>query len=267
MSGHFEQIGFAFESQEQVAAFMQRIAADCTPLPVTGGRYLRWSKSGIEIYIQLSDADGIIGLNPHFAGDARMKITAPTPVNRPDDSALDGAWHAWANPASDDAENGDYPFVFDSPDYLTADPVALVGPQQVQLAAFSHSLRSFADVESYLAGTKVDGKPGFADESFVPAGLFTQGGPPTAHAVFSGHVLSARKIENPLTRRSFHHLLVRTLGGQIDVVASTDVAPQEIDAGHVIQGEFWLSGRLNVSAAPPTPAQRQGFFKRLWNNG
>ncbi len=265
MSDHFGQLGFAFESPEQFSAFVDRMASKCKPYSVEGGTYLVWADSGIELYLQANASREIIGMNPHFAGSARMKVSLTNPVHRENDTPLDGAWHGWANPSGSEAgHEGDYPFVFDSPNFLqSTSTVPLPRIAKVQLAAFAYEINAYPDESSYNAATTMDGKPGFASQSFVPAGLFVKDKPPTAHAIFAGHVRQAQRLRNPLTQVPFHHLVVETLGGQVDVVASESCLNTPVDVGHIVNGQFWLSGKILDTQTKPL-ANKSGFFSRLW---
>jgi hypothetical protein len=262
MANHFVQIGFAIESAEQFGAFINQLAPRCEVRSVDGGAYLVWSSDGVEIYLQGNDQRELIGAHPHFAGPARMSVRIDAAVERPEHTPLDGAWHAWANPTAGDDRSGDFPFVFDAANFRQSADVALPRNTHVQLAAFAHEIETFATEEEYTAGTAVDGKPGFASESFVPAGLFVKDTPPSAHAIFSGHVLAARLMRNGLTGRSFHHLHVRTLGGEVDVVAAENMIAKPIAPGHIVTGKFWLSGVIVDPVAATTP--KRGFFSRLF---
>ena len=62
--------------------------------------------------------------------------------------------------------------------------------------------------------------------------------------MFAGHVLKAEEKVSDLSGGTFIWALVETLGGTYDVV----VAPSMMDdlpvEGNVVNGSFWLSGRL-----------------------
>jgi hypothetical protein len=47
-----------------------------------------------------------------------------------------------------------------------------------------------------------------------------------------------------MTGEEFYWMLVDTLGGEVDVVASTDLCESLPNPLSIIQGQFWLSGRI-----------------------
>jgi hypothetical protein len=57
-------------------------------------------------------------------------------------------------------------------------------------------------------------------------------------------VLQAGIRKNGVTGQEFHHALVKTLGGTLDVVADKMQVQGELRSGNIVQGEFWLCGRL-----------------------
>lgn len=63
-------------------------------------------------------------------------------------------------------------------------------------------------------------------------------------------MLGTSLLINPATGASFHWAKVRTLGGEVDVVADPEVLNGSLVVGGVVNGSFWLSGRL---FKPPQP--------------
>jgi hypothetical protein len=242
---------------------------------VRDGTYVRWSPGeGIEVWLQVRSRE-VIGVAPHFAGSTSMRVGVTGRIHRPDESPLDGAFHGWADPPPDDPESGDYPFVFDAPDAGRFTQIALPAIVTVQIAAFAHELTAFPDEDAYLASQ--EGEVRFAAESFIPAGLFRPGATgepasestgepgtgsggaegsdaavPGALAMFSGHVLETRRLENPYSGGELTWARVRTLGGEVDVVADPEGVEGMLVPGGVAHGTFWLSGRLSSDVADPT---------------
>ena len=179
-----------------------------------------------------------------------MRVRLESRVERGDDPA-DGGFYAWslADTESKDLEDEIYPFVFDVPDYGLHHALELPAMVNVQLAAFAHEAEAYPDEDAYRSAQqqKYDG-PGFAAESFIPSGLFQPGGEETSHpeafAILSGTVLRAETLVNPAGGASFHWAKVRTLGGEVDLVADPEVLVGELSEGGVISGTFWLSGRI-----------------------
>jgi hypothetical protein len=65
-----------------------------------------------------------------------------------------------------------------------------------------------------------------------------------ARAYFAGRVEKADVRVNPVTGQQFHWALVDMLGGKVDLVADGALAPEPFKPGMIVQGEFWLCGRL-----------------------
>lgn len=211
-----------------------------------GGSYRVWSPGeGIELWGQISQQGEIFGMDPHFSGNARMQAGLIERINRPQDNTMDGAFYAWADALEDDPEGGDYPFVFDAPDYRTYDTLQLPKTVNVQLAAFAHDLKAFENEEALRAsGSKM------AAESCIPSGTFTpgpEGGaitPPKSEVIAYGRVLETASLVNPISHLSFYWAKVRTLGGEFDVVADPEIVKGTIVKNGIVGGVFWLSGRL-----------------------
>jgi hypothetical protein len=244
MASHLSDIGFEFESQEDFERLAVTTCEEGQPFRTTVGTYIHWSPGGgIELWAQLDEHDEILGLHPHFSGKGRMRVRVVNEIERPDGTALDGGYYAWANPSDDTVEDGDFPFVFDVPDYRIQEHRS--GSIVVaQLAAFAHELESFRSIEEYDRSQK-EGLA-FASKSFIPSGLFTPEGnettPPEAYAIFTGHVLETALITNPTTGNDFCWAHVSTLGGEVDVLADPALVNDVMVKDGIVKGTFWLSG-------------------------
>lgn len=264
MPSHFSSIGLPVHNEEEFRQLLDRIASRARSIDVPGGRYLEWtSGTGAQVLIQVNRDNEVIGVNPHFGGGARLRAAVTAAVARPDDSPLDGAFHAWAEPEDDDPETGCYPFVFDCPDALAYGDLALPQVTEVQVAAFAHSVDVWKSVDEYDAADH--DSPKFASQSFIPSGLFSPGGestePPGASAIFTGHIGAGELRTNELTGVEFFWASVSSLCGEFDVVIDPELLATAIpEAGGVLQGEFWLTGRLaNLTNQRP----RRGWVSRL----
>lgn len=243
MASHLSDIGFRVESDKDFEELAFQVCREGHVLPVAAGSYVRWAPGGgVELWAQLDQDDEVIGLNPHFRGESVMKVGLTEKLSRPDDTPLDGAFHAWAHPQNSDPKSGEYPFVFDVPNSQLCTP-RLPAIVQVQLAAFAHELQTYESEEAYEQSQP---EIKFASESFIPTGLFSPGGeitqPPQSHAIFTGHVLKTALLTNPVTDEIFCWAKVRTLGGEIDVVADPETLGGPVVSGGVLSGSFWLSG-------------------------
>ncbi len=248
MPSHFSIIGFALESQEQLVTLARRVCAVAEPIRCGERRYLRWrGGSGEELWIQVNEDGALIGMNPHFSGKSALRVGLTRLVRRHDDTALDGAFHAWVDPDGPDPESGVYPFVFDCPDFAVPARLRLPAVVTVQITAFAHEVTVHASAAAHAASQAgQEGK--LASRSFIPSGLFgpdmARVEPPEAFAILTGHVLESAAKENAVTGSPFHWALVDTYGGVYDVVIDPRIAPELPRAGSVISGTFWLSGRV-----------------------
>jgi len=245
MPSHLSDIGFDLRSQEDFEQLAVKTCNQGQRFRTTDGTYIKWSLGlGIELWAQLDQHDEIIGLHPHFRGNARMRVNIVNEIKRPNSTILDAAYYGWANPSDDGMENGDFPFVFDVPNYKIQAP-RMGSVAVVQLAAFAHELESYSSIEEFDR-SQGEGFGGYASKSFIPSGLFTPEGedtvPPEAYAIFAGHVLETSLIRNPVTATDFCWAHVSTYGGEVDVVADPVLLNNVVVKGGVVKGSFWLSG-------------------------
>lgn len=244
MASHFSTLGFPVKTREDFFDLAIQTAKAGKSIKVAGrGEYIVWSPGeGIELWAQAEPDGRIIGLNPHFSGQALMGVGLTRRVSRTDDTELDGAFYGWAAAPTNDPEAGMYPFAFDTPDYRTYDAIQLPKILDVQLAAFAHELYAYEDEEAHGVATR------FATESCIPSGTFyPKGGeidPPKAEVIYSGRVLETAMLTNPFTHCAFRWARIRTLGGEVDVIADPEIVKGRIVQDGVVRGPFWLSGRL-----------------------
>ena len=60
-------------------------------------------------------------------------------------------------------------------------------------------------------------------------------------------IKTAEKRANPVTGLEFYHALVKTLGGEIDVVIPPDLIKDssKLQENYISSGYFWLSAKIN----------------------
>jgi hypothetical protein len=250
MSSHMTTLGFPVTSEKDFRHYVFAASEFGQKVESPNGSYTLWEPgNGIELWVQTNLHKRIIGMNLHFSGHARIRLGLTRRIVTIGQSILDGAFYAWADPQRKEPESGYYPFVFDVPDYDLHNDVRVPGLASVQLAAFAQELQGFESAEAYTTAT-LENDVTLAEESFIPTGLFKpipQGGmrePPLAQAIFSGHVLVTQILTNPVTDQRFYWARVRTLGGEIDIVADPQVVRGKIIRDGIVKGSFWLSGRL-----------------------
>jgi hypothetical protein len=127
-----------------------------------------------------------------------------------------------------------------------------------QIVAFPHSLAVY-ESEAAFQATQADKNIKITPRSFLASGLFAGGGgagdivfldpeaedfQAPARAFLTGVVQKTERRRNPETGQDFIWALIGTAGGTFDLVADDAVLPQPLSAGMIVEGEFWLCGRL-----------------------
>ncbi len=241
MWSDFASIGFGDDIEDLV----RRTGRLGERLEAEGGAYYVWRPGdGAELWASVDHQQHLLGLNPHFGGGAwmRVRLTARTDERR--GAPLEGSFHVWAGEVGEDSDGGLYPFVFDSPGYGLQADLTLPAIREVQLATFARELCAYATEEEFRAS-----RPGFEPNYFVPVGLFgtgEQAEASRARARFAGLVLETALLTNRATELGFRWARVRTLGGEVDVVAAPGQVEGAIIEGGRIGGSFCLSGWVLV---------------------
>lgn len=251
---NLSDIGFPVRSEQDVNEMIVQVLGEVSEIRCPRGFYLKFSDpSGAEIYLQGNFDQELIGFNPHFAGKSRRKVALTAAIER-DSSELDGGFHAWADPADDTGNSGEYPFVFNAPDFRAVPFAEFPRTVEMQLTAFaSNDFKIFASEADYYAAQEDEIK--FASKSFVPSGLFSAGEGlenggeidlATVHpiGIFAGEIRQFERKTNRLTGEDFYWFLIETLGGETDVVADTNLIADEPQIGGIVSGQFWLSGKI-----------------------
>jgi hypothetical protein len=246
---NLSDIGFPVRGEQDVNDVIMKVLENVSAIPAARGSYYKFADaSGAAIYLQANASQELIGFNPHFEGKSRRTVCLTAALEK-ESSELDGAFHGWANPSEkNNPESGEYPFVFDAPDFRTNINLEFPQNHEVQLTAFaSTEFGIFASEQDYYDSQEAEIK--FASKSFIPSGLFNPektepNDPPLAFGIFTGEIKEFELKTNTLTGEKFYWFLVDTLGGEIDVVADPKLISVEPNVGGYLNGQFWLSGRL-----------------------
>ncbi len=191
---NLSDIGFPVQNEQDVNVLITETIKYVESIRCPRGFYLRFSDtSGAEIYLQGNIEQELIGFNPHFDGKSRRKVGLTKAIER-DSSELDGGFHAWAEPDEDKiVDSGEYPFVFDVPDFRMIGEISFPQIQEIQLTAFaSNDFKIYESERNYYVAQNSD--PKFASKSFIPSGLFLPDDkanpiePPQPIGIFSGEI-------------------------------------------------------------------------------
>ena len=251
---NLSDIGFPVKSDQDVNQIIMDLIPHLESIPCAphGFYYKYEDDSGAQMFLQADSMQDMIGFNPSFSGQSERRVRLIKAIER-DTSDLDGAFHAWSNPKenSDNEESGDYPFVFDMPNFRNFDGLGLPEIRKVQISAFaSNDFQVFDDEESFQSSQK--GETQVATRSFIPSGLFSIDAngesvnvdPPQAHAILTAEIKRLELKTNQRTKQKFYWFLAETFGGEIDIVADAKLVRDEPKVNGIIRGSFWLSGKI-----------------------
>lgn len=259
---NFSSIGFPIETEAEMYEMAERALRSAREIKTAQGRYLIYAEpSGAELWLQLDAKGNFIGMNPHFSGATSRRFALTEAIDN-DEHILDGAFHGWANPVDEDGpETGEYPYLFDCPDYRVHPKLALGQTVSVQISAFAHEIRIYEDEEALHTDDERGLK--LASEAFIPSGLFVEEGETRrAQGLFTGVILQSATHKTELQKATFYALHVRTLGGEIDVVVDAAHIAEPPVAGQYVYVSAWLSGRI-ISEPKPEIAPKRSFFSKL----
>lgn len=247
---NLSDIGFPTPDEQAINEMIMHVLDVAKPVQNARGFYLVYTdSSGAEIYLQGNFDQELVGFNPHYAGTSRRRVALTQAIER-DSSALDGGFHAWANPHDGGAE-GEYPFVFDVPNFRAVEIAEFPRAAEIQLTAFaSNDFKIFAGEKEYQ--TAQESELEYASKMFVPVGLFAfdeKDGSIDLSVVrpvgkFAGEIKEFELKTNELSGEKFYAIVVETLGGAVDVVVDPKYVPDEPQTGGIVSGTFWLSGKI-----------------------
>lgn len=248
---NLSDIGFPVQSEQDVNQIIENLVSIVKPVPCPRGAYYVYTDaSGAQMYLQGNLNDELIGFNPHFAGKSRRTVRITREIER-ESSELDGGFYAWANPHKGLGESGEYPFVFDAPDFRTNTNREFPRVCDIQLTAFaSNDFRIYENEKEY--DDKQEGEAKSSAKSFISSGLFSFDENDESVdlsavrpiALLSGQIKEYELKTNELTNEKFYWFLIDTLGGEADIVADPKLVSSEPQVGGIVSGQFWLSGRL-----------------------
>ncbi|HEY3322143.1 MAG TPA: hypothetical protein VGP72_16880 [Planctomycetota bacterium] len=246
MATNLSDIGFT-----QTGAELEALARKCfqngRATRCEKGTYIVWALgSGIELWIQLTPNEELIGMNPHFSGKTRTSAGLEKRVHRAG-FPMDGGFVALAQPYGNEQIHGTFRFVFDTPNFHAHSELKLPVISSVQLTAFAQQcVVAPSEAEFRAASTRSNSR--LSIDAFMPVGLNEKGrktgAEPAATAMICGVILDCEQILNPTSKARFWWMRIRNSVGEIDVVADPELLPKGAKVGGVLQCSAWVSGRI-----------------------
>jgi hypothetical protein len=242
MANHYRAVGFEVSNEQQFEELLDHVVEQGDEFAVEDGRMFCWSPvDGAQVWLLVDDDWNFRGCSPHFSGHSRVPL-ALTDM-RSHLEFWEGSAHAWVNPQSNEGDSGEYPLLFQIPDFYPLN-LSLQVPARVdaQMAAFAHELDFFADAAEFAASQT--GETKFASQFIIPSGLFAGEDEPQPYGMFAGVIRRYERLVNPSYGIAFHHFEVETLGATFDVVAEDEFVSAAPTIGSILNGSFWMSGRV-----------------------
>ncbi|UOO82408.1 hypothetical protein LVJ83_02725 [Uruburuella testudinis] len=234
---HYTGIGLPLTEQAHFETVLPRLLEEAQTL-VQGSRltyYVYTDSSMAQLWLGTDD-QGVCSFEPFFQGQAQRLLYLDSIYPADNGTALISAW------PSEKREAG-RPLIFSVPDGDALQENQIGSCAWVLLAAFAEDVRLFADQEAYMqapAGEKMD----WPLPDLRPAGQ--NGG--EAYILLTGTITASERRLNEFGGLPFYRLSVATEGGELEAVADMALFRQPPQPGNVIQGLFWLSGRVLAEA-------------------
>lgn len=253
MAGHFEAIGFELADEEALAQVVERAVAEGEPRARTDGGTTRlWrDASGASVVVHLDESGAIWCTAPSFPATS----TFPVRVNG---TAADPECRFCSVLMVEVLDDGEmiYPLAAQLESIDEALERDFDGQEhELALTAFGEEVEVWPDETSY--NEQPGEEPRLGPQSLIPSGLFVpeekrsflrrrrpETGP-RAQAIITGIVETAETLRNESSGGEFQHARVATYGPTLDVVISSQDVPTALAPGNVVQGTFWLIGRLD----------------------
>ena len=246
-------IGFKLQSQEDSWQLATIVAERGKRVATADGNYVVLTTDcGPELWAKLDSDNRPYAILPHFNGQAQSQILLASRIKY-NDRPLDGRLMGWVNPSQGTfgfgGPLGDYPLVFEAPDYAFYTFMEVPCTVTVQLAAFAQKLDVFASVDDFnnRAGKTWAAETLLASGAAGAHGQQQQGGKKSPHAneaFMNGLVERTETFENPLTHGHFQWARVKVMGGYFDICCDPVLLETPLAPGRIVSGTFWISGRL-----------------------
>ncbi len=243
---HLSCIGYPVTTSDDIKNLVNKLYKQGERIKVENMYYICITEeSGAVIYIEESESKELLGLSPHYLGKGRMKVALAKRVNGKE-SKMEGGFYGWSNPIGNNTNSGLYPIVFDVPNFRSLDNLPLPIIKSFQICAFAENLTYYENEKDFEVSQK--GEIKVAPESFLPTGLYNTEEETQEilepYAIITGKILEFKEKLNSITKEKYTWFLVKTLGGEIDIVSEIVIDSHTIKVGGIVSGKFWLSAKL-----------------------
>jgi hypothetical protein len=253
MSDHLACIGISTAEPQAFEQTLNRLAARA---PVRarpdGGKLLAWrDTSGAALVLQLGRKGEVLCFTPTFDGASRIAAVPRRLIN---DSRCQFCERMLVD-VRDEQGRVAYPLIVSVEDAgAVRDRIPLDEAVVLSVTAFAEAIAAWPDEAAFLRDAG-PGEPGV--EAFLPAGLYAQEDAPAAEAIFTGRVVASEMRTNASTGKRFIWAHVKTQGGTYDVVAAAESLPAGLVPGVIVQGVFWMVGRVVTGLKTLTPPSKK----------
>ncbi|REJ79102.1 MAG: hypothetical protein DWQ47_06575 [Acidobacteria bacterium] len=232
---NLSDIGFPVKSEEDVNQVLMDVLSgiDQVACPPFGFYYRFEDPSGAQIFLQANPAQELTGFNPGFRSEGLLSLELVRRIER-DTSELDGAYVAKGADGSI--------FVFDLPDFKRVDTGQMPTTVSAELTAFATNDLAIGPVAdsngnaNSIKALKDSDRDLLAGNPGAP--------PPQAHVSIRASIDSAEKRLNTKSKEEFWVFSAKTSAGMVSIVADPVLVADEPAAGDVVEGSFWLSGKI-----------------------
>lgn len=253
MGNHFDAIGFPVPDRDALSDLVMRTATTGVPtdLPDGGRLVTLGDASGGSVVVVVQGDGRIVCSKPAFASSTPLRALVGGGVSDPG-----GCPHCDLVSLTVLDHGGEEAF----PLYVeTADHALMLGWLQPDMAVrawiagFAETVEAWPDEEAYLRSHQ---PPALAPRSLIPSGMFhpdpSAQRPPRAEAIITGVVEAVETRRSETGGGGFIWARLSTLAVALECVFPLDALGESLTHGSVVQGTFWLVGRLEPEAPDRT---------------
>ena len=250
MASHCSDMGFDFKDVAELIDFAKNIYIKGKDIPLKNGAYrLVTIDKRIEFWIQFDkpkffQSPKFLDLEFHYSSDNFIPIAFDRwiePLQNLSGKAI--VWYL-----QDDKEV--FPIVVNIPNAAQYYNKLKKGEKlKMQVSCFCEELVLFATSEEFYddqkeRNAKNNTEATFADESFIPSGMFGNNDNPEPTAIFNGRITAYERRINSYADNDYYYITVECQGTTFDVLADPDLVAEDPKIGGILHGSFWLSGKF-----------------------